>query len=139
PVYLVGASYVDYRWSASLNERGLHGVQFREADFNPTFSKHEGEVCAGVQVHVTDPHEVSSIEVATHMMTAARDLYDDFGWRALDGDDPGRWIGLLTGSGRFQSLLEGGVSAERMINSWKADERAFTRRRRPYLLYRRTR
>ena len=139
PFELIGAPYVDHRWAAELNGRGLPGVEFREAYFNPTFSKHEGEVCAGVQVHITDPHEVSSIDVATHMMTAARDLYDDFGWRALDGDTPGRWIGLLTGSDRFQSLLEGGVAADRMINSWKADERAFERLRRPYLLYPRTR
>jgi len=71
-------------------------------------------------------------------MTAARDLYDDFGWRTLDGDTPGRWIGLLTGSDLFQRLLEGGVSADRIINSWRADERSFERRRRPYLLYSRS-
>lgn len=138
PFELIGAPYADYRWAAELNERGLPGVEFREAYFNPTFSKHEGEVCAGVQVHITDPHEVSSIDVATHMMTAARDLYDDFGWRALDGDTPGRWIGLLAGSSLFQRLFESGTSAERIINSWRADERAFERRRRPYLLYSRT-
>lgn len=137
PFELIGAPYADHRWAATLNERELPGVEFREAYFNPTFSKHEGEVCAGVQVHITDPHEVSSIDVATHMMTAARDLYDDFTWRALDGDTPGRWIGLLTGSGRFQSMLEGGASAESIIRSWMADERSFERQRRPYLLYRR--
>ena len=139
PFELIGAPYADHRWAATLNERELPGVEFREAYFNPTFSKHQGEVCAGVQVHITDPQAVSSIEVATHMMTAARDLYDDFSWRALDGDTPGRWIGLLTGSGRFQSLLEGGASAESMIRSWMADERSFERKRRPYLLYRRAR
>lgn len=135
PFELIGAPYADHRWAVELNERGLPGVEFREAYFNPTFSKHEGEVCAGVQVHITDPREVSSIDIATHMMTAARDLYDDFGWRTLDGDTPGRWIGLLTGSDLFQRLLEGGASADRIINSWRADERSFERRRRPYLLY----
>lgn len=90
-------------------------------------------------MHIIDPHEVSSIDVATHMMTAARDLYDDFGWRALDGDNPGRWIGLLTGSGRFQSLLEGGASAEAIIRSWRANERSFDRKRGQYLLYDRAR
>jgi len=70
-------------------------------------------------------------------MTAARDLYDDFGWRALDGDNPGRWIDLLTGSGRFQELFEAGASAEEIIDSWSADERAFERQREPYLLYQR--
>lgn len=139
PFELIGAPYADHRWAATLNEREIPGVEFREAYFNPTFSKHEGEVCAGVQVHIIDAHAVSSIEVATHMMTAARDLYDDFGWRALDGDNPGRWIGLLTGSGRFQSLLEGGASAEAIIRSWRANERSFDRKRGQYLLYDRAR
>ncbi len=137
PFELIGAPYADYRWAAELNEREIPGVEFREAYFNPTFSKHRGEVCAGVQVHVIDPHAVSSINVATHMMTAARDLYDDFTWRALDGDHPGRWIGLLTGSGVFQELLEAGASAEEIIGSWRDDEVAFARQREPYLLYKR--
>src|SRR5690625_4031431 len=139
PFELIGAPYADHRWAATLNKQRLPGVEFREAYFNPTFSKHSGEVCAGVQVHITDPHKVSSIEVATHMMTAARDLYDDFGWRALDGDNPGRWIGLLTGSERFQELLVGGVSDEKMMVSWSEDERAYQRQRRLYLLYERKR
>ena len=137
PFELIGAPYADYRWAAELNERDIPGVEFREAYFNPTFSKHVGEVCSGVQVHITDAHAVSSINVATHMMTAARDLYEDFGWRALDGNNPGRWIGLLTGSGQFQELFEAGASAEEIIDSWADDERAFERQREPYLLYKR--
>lgn len=139
PFELIGAPYVDHRWAQVLNERGLSGVEFREAYFNPTFSKFVGEVCGGVQVHITDPHAVRAIDVATHMLTAARDLYPGkFGWRTLDGANPGRWLGLLTGSKRFQQLFEAGASAQQIINSWRADEYAFDRQRRPYLLYKRT-
>ncbi|MGD7705788.1 exo-beta-N-acetylmuramidase NamZ family protein [Microlunatus sp. Y2014] len=139
PFELIGAPYADHRWAATLNERDIPGVEFREAYFNPTFSKHAGEVCAGVQVHIMEPHEVNSLLVATHMMTAARDLYDDFGWRALDGANPGRWLGLLTGSDKFQQLFEAGASAEQISRMWRADERSFDRQRRQYLLYPRTR
>lgn len=135
PFELMGAPYADHRWAAELNQRDLAGVEFREAYFNPTFSKWQGEVCAGVQVHLTDPRALNSLEVATHMITAARDLYDDFGWRDLDGDQPGRWIGLLTGSQRFQQLCEAGASAEQLIRVWRADERSFDRLRRQYLIY----
>jgi len=138
PFELIGAPYVDHRWAQVLNERGIPGVEFREAYFNPTFSKWQGEVCGGVQVHITDPHAIRAVDVGTHMLTAARDLYDDFGWRTLDGDNPGRWLGLLTGSKRFQQLFEAGARAEQIINSWKADERSFDRQRRSYLLYPRT-
>ncbi len=135
PFELIGAPYVDHRWASELNDRDLPGVVFREAYFTPTFSKWEQEVCCGVQVHITDPRLVEPIALATHMMTAARDLYDDFGWRTLDGDNPGRWIGLLTGSKRFQERMEAGVRAEAIILGWRRDEQLFERQRQPYLIY----
>ncbi|MFX4272581.1 exo-beta-N-acetylmuramidase NamZ family protein [Propionibacteriaceae bacterium Y1685] len=138
PFELLGAPYVDHRWAKELNQVGLPGVEFREAYFTPTMSKNEGEVCGGVQVHVTDPYKVASIEVTTHMFTTARDLYpDDFAWRALDGSNPGRWLGLLTGSKRFQELFEAGKSAEEIIAAWRPDEKAFDAVRQPYLIYKR--
>ena len=76
PFELIGAPYVDYRWAADLNRVGLPGVRFREAYFTPTFSKHVGVVCGGVQVHVTDPAKVDAITAATHMLTTLRDRYD---------------------------------------------------------------
>ena len=61
-------------------------MRFREAYFTPTFSKHVGMVCGGVQVHVLEPSKLDAIRVATHMLTTLRDRYDDFAWRA--GGDP---------------------------------------------------
>jgi uncharacterized protein YbbC (DUF1343 family) len=132
PFELIGAPYLDYRWAEALNAIGLPGVAFREAYFVPTFSKHVGAVCAGVQVHITDPHEVEAITTATHMIVAARRLYDGFDWRG----DGGRWIDLLTGSDRFRTMLEADASAEEIVAAWGAELAEFDRRRRPYLLYR---
>lgn len=138
PFELIGAPYVDHRWAADLNRADLAGVRFREAYFTPTFSKHVGVVCGGVQVHVTDPAKLDAIAVATQMMVALRDRYDGFAWRSGD-NPPGRWIDLLTGSSRFRTQLDGGASAAEIMASWKTELAAFERRRRPYLLYRRTR
>ena len=59
----------------------LPGVGFREAYFSPTFSKHTGKVCGGVQVHVTDPSTFDAIRAAVEMIVAAKALYPDFAWR----------------------------------------------------------
>ena len=131
PFELIGAPFVDHRWATDLNQRGLSGVRFREAYFTPTFSKNEGKVCAGVQVHLTEPARVDAIAVATHMLVTLRDRYDDFDWRG----DGGRWIDLLTGSGRFRQQFEAGAGASKIIAAWKQDVAAFERARRPYLLY----
>lgn len=131
PFELIGAPYGDYKWAAELNERNLSGVDFREAYFVPTFSKNAGKVCGGVQVHLIEPEKVQPIEVATHMLVAARDLYDDFDWRG----DGGRWIDLLTGSDRFRTQFEAGKSAEEIIAAWKRGLRRFVVDTQRSLLY----
>ena len=75
----------------------LPGVGFREAYFTPTFSKHAGEVCAGVQVHITDPSTFDPIRDGRRDARGGRALYDDFAWRD-DNDPRPYWIDKLTGS-----------------------------------------
>ncbi len=131
PFELIGAPYGDYRWAADLNERGLAGVDFREAYFVPTFSKNQGKVCGGVQVHLVDPGAVDALAVGTHMLVAARDLYEGFDWRG----DAGRWIDLLTGSDRFRTQFESGASATEIISAWRRDLRRFVVDTNRFLLY----
>jgi uncharacterized protein YbbC (DUF1343 family) len=55
PFEFVGAPYIDaYKYSRALQEYNLPGVEFRACHFLPTFQKHAGVVCGGVQLHVTD-------------------------------------------------------------------------------------
>jgi uncharacterized protein YbbC (DUF1343 family) len=140
PFELIGAPYVDYRWAGWLNDRDLDGVTFREAYFTPTFSKNANQVCGGVQIHITDPHRLDAIRVATEMLVGLHTLYDDFGWRTGNLDDyPGEWMDKLTGSTRFREQLEAGRSAAAIVAAWRPELADFERRRRPYLLYRRSR
>lgn len=131
PFELIGAPYIDHQWAAALNAKDLPGVDFREAYFVPTFSKNQGKVCGGVQVHITDYEKVDAITVATHMLVEARRIYPEFAWRG----DGGRWIGLLTGSGRFQEQLEAGASAEEIVAAWQPELRQFVKDTKPFLLY----
>src|SRR5262245_18412724 len=53
PFELVGAPWVvAERFADAMNRRGLAGVYFRPALFEPTFQKHAGTSCAGCQIHV---------------------------------------------------------------------------------------
>lgn len=131
PFELIGAPYMDHRLAAALNGKGLAGVEFRAAYFVPTFSKNSGKVCGGVQIHITDAEKVDALEVGTHLLVEARKIYPEFAWRG----DGGRWIGLLTGSGRFQEQLEAGASAEEIIAAWQPELKQFVADTRPFLLY----
>ncbi len=55
PFEWLGAPWIDgYAWAETINSCNLPGVMFRPVYFTPTFSKHEGTLCQGVEVHVTD-------------------------------------------------------------------------------------
>ena len=58
PLELFGAPDVDARkWLAkmqSLERNWLHGCRLRVCWFEPTFHKHAGKLCAGIQIHTED-------------------------------------------------------------------------------------
>jgi uncharacterized protein YbbC (DUF1343 family) len=59
PLELFGAPDIDARAliaeMQSLAPHWLAGCRLRECWFEPTFHKHAGKLCAGVQIHVDDP------------------------------------------------------------------------------------
>ncbi|MGY1452722.1 exo-beta-N-acetylmuramidase NamZ family protein [Streptomyces sp. SS8] len=136
PFEFVGAPYLDHRYSDRLNARRLPGVRFREGYFVPTFGKHTGATCAGVQIHVTDPLRYEPIPTAVAMLVEAR-RYAEFAWRQ-DSWDTRRpfWIDKLSGSPRLREMIDAGEDVEEITAAWREEVRAFERARRPYLLYR---
>lgn len=137
PFELIGAPFVDHEWAAALTDADLRGVEFREAYFTPSFGKHVGEVCGGVQVHVSDAAKVDPIRVGVEMLVTAHALYPDFAWREDDWDaERPFWIDKLTGSTRLREQISDGATAREVIGSWKRELRAFERTRKDYLLYR---
>ncbi|RJL32750.1 exo-beta-N-acetylmuramidase NamZ family protein [Bailinhaonella thermotolerans] len=138
PFELVGAPYVDHRWGAELNALRLPGVRFRQAYFTPTFSKHVGKVCGGVQVYVTDRDRFDPIRTGVAMLVTAKRLYPaDFQWR-YDSNDPARpyWIDKLTGSPRVRADIDAGKSPDEVAAGWAAQLRAFADLRAKHLIYR---
>ncbi len=55
PFDYIGAPFVDAdRLAREMTDLALPGVVFRPLDFVPSGSKHAGEVCHGVELHITD-------------------------------------------------------------------------------------
>jgi uncharacterized protein YbbC (DUF1343 family) len=133
PFELVGSPNLDYHWCDRLNERGLGGVEFREAYFNPTFNKFQGQLCAGVEVKVTDAQAFDPIKTAVAMLIDAR---GKFVWRQ-DAWDPIRpfWIDKLTGSPRLRTMIDAGAGLDEVVGAWLGELTAFARQREKYLLY----
>lgn len=83
PFELAGAPWLDARaFADGLRERGLPGVRFREVEFEPTFQKHAGQLCAGVQLHVTDRREFRPLRTGIELIATARELApEQFAWK----------------------------------------------------------
>src|SRR5262245_34601539 len=55
PFEIVGAPFVEPdKLVDELSKHNLPGAVFRPLHFQPTFHKFAGELCGGVQIHVTD-------------------------------------------------------------------------------------
>ena len=135
PFEYVGAPWVDpFRLAAEMTARGLPGCAFRPAYFAPTFSKHAGETCGGVQVHVTDRAALRPSALGVHLLDVVRTLSGDaFAWRMYE--EGRHFVDLLFGSDRPRRLLDEGTGAAEVMAGWEGESEAFLERRRPFLLY----
>jgi uncharacterized protein YbbC (DUF1343 family) len=139
PFELIGAPWVvAERFADAMNRRDLPGVFFRPAVFEPTFHKHAGEACAGVQVHVLDRRTFCPVEAGVALIEAFRASDPDrFRWK----DPPYEYeyekmpIDCLAGSSALREQIEAGVGAREIADSWRAAVEEFERARAKVLLY----
>jgi uncharacterized protein YbbC (DUF1343 family) len=135
PFEYAGAPWLDpFCLATELEQRGIPGCAFRPAWFMPTFSKHVGLVCGGVQIHITDRDALRPAHLGIHLLAAVRALNpDEFAWR--ERREGGFFIDLLLGSDRPRQLLDNGANANEVVASWQKERSLFATRCGPFLLY----
>jgi uncharacterized protein YbbC (DUF1343 family) len=78
PFELLGAPWIDaYELSEAMNSKAFSGVIFRPAYFTPSFSKHQGQLCGGVQIHITERKSVKAFKIGIQLVYTLMDLYKD--------------------------------------------------------------
>ena len=60
-----------------MNSYSLEGVLFRPVYFTPSFSKHQGHLCGGIQVHITERDSIRAFEMGIRLIYVLMDLYKD--------------------------------------------------------------
>ncbi|MFN0122842.1 MAG: exo-beta-N-acetylmuramidase NamZ domain-containing protein [Blastocatellia bacterium] len=139
PFEIVGAPYCHANDLAeSLNGAGMPGVYFRPHSFQPTFQKHAGRLCQGVQIHVRDRTAFRPVLTGIAIIKAIHDLYPaDFQWQ----DPPYEYVAdrlpfdVIAGNGILRNQIEAGESLLQIRDTWTADETRFASQRQKYLLY----
>lgn len=141
PFEFVGAPFIDgEKWEeAALRESFvLEGAILRPIQFQPQFHKWKGELCGGVQIHVTDRAVFRPLRWGLALIAAARRLYSkEFAWRTEPYEfiDNVPAIDLLYGGDLYRKAVEAGDTLVAVEAELAQFEQWFRTAREPYLLY----
>lgn len=133
PFELIGAPFIDAHGLADrLNQRNLPGAHFRPAWFTPSFSKFQGQLCAGVQLHITDRAAFAPVDAGIAiLLDVARHHNKDFSF--LPGDPP--FFDKLAGVSWLREAILAGESLDAIRTRWQPELTAFKPKRARRLLY----
>jgi uncharacterized protein YbbC (DUF1343 family) len=139
PFEFVGAPYIDSNeFAAKLNSLNLPGVYFRAAGFQPTFQKHAGKTCGGVQIHVIDRNNFEPVRAGLWMIKVLLELYgDEFKWK----NPPYEYVydrnpfDVISGTDQIREFIESNTSVNDLIAGWQNGIKGFAQMRGSILLY----
>src|SRR5574343_563637 len=147
PLELFGAPGIDAR--AVLAEmrafapHWLAGCRLRECWFEPTFHKHAGKLCNGIQIHVEDAaYEHAAFQpwrLQTLAFKAIRRLYPDYPlWRdfAYEYEHDRLAIDLINGSPLLREWVDDPAATPQALDEpATTDEQQWRAAREPFLIY----
>lgn len=134
PFELIGAPWVDAaKLEARMAAYQLPGLHFRRTSFVPAFSKHEKQLCRGVQVHILDRNAAQAFEGSLLLLEEIRRLHPDcFAWiqSGREGSFP---IDKLLGTDAYRL---GALDAQGLIKHYSPMLSEFKRQKKAFELYR---
>lgn len=119
PFQVVGAPFLSSdELVQKMAEAALPGVQIRPVSFRPTFEKHEGKVCQGAMLHVTDAASFRPVMTYLTLISLARaQAPDAFEFRTepyeFEKERPA--FDLLTGSDKARKAISDGASPNDVV------------------------
>ena len=140
PFELIGAPYIDPdAYADKLNALTMPGVFFRSCAFQPTFQKHAGVTCGGVQIHVLDRDAFEPWIAGIAMAKLAHDMYpNEFRWKI----PPYEYVydknpfDVISGTAKIREAFEQGIELEVIRESTEKPLEEFKALREQFLLYR---
>lgn len=138
PFQVVGAPWIhdEIRLAEHLNASSLPGVCFRPTAFIPCEGKWAGQVCRGVQIHITNQKQLDALLVGLTLIASVQQLYpNQFAWLTTSPEGNKPHFDLLIGNADVRAMLEAGIPAKTICEAWYADEEKFANTREAFLLY----
>jgi uncharacterized protein YbbC (DUF1343 family) len=129
PFEILGAPWLDPdRLVGALAAQSLPGLALRPLHFEPTFQKHAGRLCGGVQVHVTCRRRFRPVLTYLALLTAVRRLWPEhFAWRRppYEYEYDRLPIDILAGGPGLREAVEAGADPREVAAGWQREAEAF--------------
>lgn len=137
PFEVAGAPWVDgFTLAEYLNALKLPGVLFRPTAFIPTASKHCGQHCCGIQIHMSNRTAFRPVTAGLHLLAACQTLFPtQFEVLSTSWEGAPAHLDLLMGSAEAREGLLTGTPVEALMSGWDEVCRVFAETAQPYLLY----
>lgn len=139
PFEIFGMPGIDsHEVAKALTKEDLPGVKFRPISFIPTFQKHQGLLCGGAHLHVTDRRAFLPVLTGVAVIKHISQRYPEiFAWKQppYEYEKEKLPFDILAGTDRLRRQIEAKASLEEINQSWEEDKEEFLKKRAPYLLY----
>lgn len=140
PFQVIGAPWLDmWQLADDANAVAPDGIYYRPIAFTPTYSKHAGNVCYGVMVHVDPKKDPPVVEAGLHLLAAAfRNPETQFGQPRTDREPreaPHYGFDLLSGDEHLRQDFLAGRPIPEILADWAGKLRDWPERMRSVALY----
>lgn len=133
PFEYIGAPYIDeIELEKRMNALEIPGIRFRRAYFTPQFSKHAGQQCRGVQIHITDGKHADTFAAGLYLLETIREMHaDQIVWTGIE-DAEYKTIDKLLGTDAYRL---GKLNAKALIEENRAKINAWQEASKKYWMY----
>ncbi len=147
PLEVIGAPDINAKTIAlemeSLAPKWLEGCKIRHCYFEPTFHKHKGKICEGIQIHVEDPFyqhkKFKPYRLVALFLKVLRQCYPKYEiWRNFpyEYELDKLAIDVINGGPFLRTWVDNDAATIQDFDKrLMADEKLWLKQRQPYLIY----
>lgn len=136
PFEIIGAPFIDgEKLQDNVNSLCLKGIRARALAFTPTYQKYNGQLCEGIQLHITDRRAFKPVESVIQVLAVIASMYAEKIEFLEYGKLRHPMFDLLAGNDVLRhGLLKGDIHS--YIQQCQRDTEKFMETRESYLRYR---
>lgn len=132
PFSIIGAPWLKTKELIQSFEEKIPYAKFRSLYFTPTLSKHKDQMCAGVEIFVTDYKKFEPVIAGMIMLKEIQRLHEEFSFNPPWSEFGNRMIDLNVGD---DFILNGTLSIKQIKEKFIIDKKNYLKIKEKYHLY----